>query len=35
MAIRADGDRVGSLQFLANSRKLVALRSPVSRMAII
>jgi RNA polymerase sigma-70 factor, ECF subfamily len=35
MAIRAEGNQVGSLQLLANSRKLVALRSPVSRMAII
>jgi RNA polymerase sigma-70 factor (ECF subfamily) len=35
LAIRADGDRVGSLQLVANRRKLVALRSPVSRMAII
>jgi RNA polymerase sigma-70 factor, ECF subfamily len=35
LAIRADGDRVGSLQLVANPRKLVALRSPVSRLAII
>jgi RNA polymerase sigma factor (sigma-70 family) len=35
LGIRADGDRVASLQLVANRRKLVALRSPVSRLAII
>jgi RNA polymerase sigma-70 factor (ECF subfamily) len=35
LAVRADSDRVGSVQLVANPRKLVALRSPVSRMAII